>query len=434
MEEGRADIIAALFPLVEDWDKFEKYKEIDVIKKNFIFSKPYYAAKEIVVTNNYFTKIKSIDDLVDKKARIHQKSLYFLHLENIGHKQFNFINKNIPILSIIHDLVECKKECKDQFTIVDSNIGYLAKKIFGKKINIFPFSDKKINYGWALNIDATELKDLVDRFFDSFKKGTLQGNILINKYFKSKKNYLEQMKTVLGKINQKQMIISKYDKKIQTINKKIIQALKIPDDKRFDWKLISALIRKESNFNHKVGINAWKAIGLFQIKAIAACEIGKHLKGFEKCKNLKEGEEKKTMLKKISTKLKDSEQFNIRSGILYLYHLQRNIFSKKALNKTFCEVKKYEEGFKKHCKNKVFDKLRNRDEVRFILSGYNGGHQRTYEGIKYAAKTTDLNPSKWFNNVEMGVREENINYVSDIMKYYLLYIEYLELLTKTHLL
>jgi membrane-bound lytic murein transglycosylase MltF len=118
------------------------------------------------------------------------------------------------------------------------------------------------------------------------------------------------------------------------------------------------------------------AVGIMQIKPSTAAD-------------------KNVGIKNVET----SEEQNIHAGTKYLAFLRDRYFSDESLEPL--------------------------DQFAFTAAAYNAGPAKIQQ-LRQQAKANNLNPNKWFDNVEhmakKSIGNETVQYVANIYKYYFSYI------------
>jgi membrane-bound lytic murein transglycosylase MltF len=152
------------------------------------------------------------------------------------------------------------------------------------------------------------------------------------------------------------------------------------DQYGFDWLAIVAQAYQESGLDHNSQSPAG-AVGIMQLLPSTAEDVGfPDITGVES---------------------------NIHAGVKYLAHLRERYFSGPEL----AEV----------------------DRFAFTWAAYNAGPSKVRK-MRARAKEMELDPDKWFQNVEYAglrmVGQETVDYVANIYKYYIAYALSRELLNK----
>jgi membrane-bound lytic murein transglycosylase MltF len=141
----------------------------------------------------------------------------------------------------------------------------------------------------------------------------------------------------------------------------------------FDWRLIMAVAFQESGLDPDKKSNRG-AVGLMQIKPSTAADPNVGIPDIS------------------------SVDGNVHAATKYLDFLRDRYFSDED--------------------------IRPRDQVRLSLADYNAGPAKIQKAMQ-KAREMNLNPDKWFRNVELAVLrmvgQETVRYVSSINKYYVIY-------------
>ena len=246
LASGKGDVIATGLTI------------LDSRKKTMLFATPYRQVKEVIVLN-------ANDSNAEKDAfYIRKSSSYYQRLRDQNETKIKFVDEQLDTQSIL-ELVARGRYNK---TLADDYLAEWANRVFGnlKIIKDNPYG-KKSSVAWAVRKDSSDLQKELNLFIAKYKKGTLMGNILNKRYFKS-----------LGKVtlkNIQQGTLSKYDSLIKKYAKKY----------KWDWRLLAALCFQESRFEADI-VNKWGAIGLFQIKQKTANEPYVNIKEITGLKNI----------------------------------------------------------------------------------------------------------------------------------------------------
>lgn len=247
---GEADIAAANLTISED-----KMRYAD-------FTQPFMRTRQVLIQrlpeNAHQMKLDEIRnqlihdplDLDGKTIYVHPNTSFERRLRNFVKETGTQINIEIIDNEISTDeLIEWVSEGLIDYTIADENRARIHKHYY-KNLHIDTYMSLSQPLAWAVNKNASQLKQVIDKWL-LHRKGTLEYNMLISKYFKA-----NQIPQALRNNQEyiKQGRISPYDELI----KKHAQYHKI------DWKLVAAVINQESAFDHKA-ISPFGAQGLMQV-------------------------------------------------------------------------------------------------------------------------------------------------------------------------
>ncbi|HXV60728.1 MAG TPA: lytic transglycosylase F, partial [Vicinamibacteria bacterium] len=179
---GQGDIAAATLTVTP-----ERLKLVD-------FSDPFAEdVSEIVVTGPGSADLASLDDLSGKEIHVRLSSSYAEHLKSLN-ERFAAEGKSpveiVPADEVLEDgdLLEMVAAGLVPATVADSFIVDLWTGVFP---DLKPHPDIPLSTGgdiaWAFRKDSPKLAEAVNAFVKTHEKGTLSGNILINRYLKSTK-------------------------------------------------------------------------------------------------------------------------------------------------------------------------------------------------------------------------------------------------------
>ncbi len=354
LSRGYGDIAAAGLTATE-----ERKKEVS-------FTRPYNSVSEVVILNKSLNNINSIEHLSGKEVAVRKSSSYYESLlktnEELEKKSLS------PIKIILIDegletetIIELVSLGKFNITISDSHIAKTAGKIFK---NIIVKDKIKLrengNISWAVARGAKKLLEELNSFMPKYQKGSLMGNINLQKYFKNIKRIGTES------FDRKKKRLSRYDAIIKEYAKQY----------NWDWRLLSALAYQESRFqqNNK---NQWGAIGVFQIKKMVATEKYVNIPDIEGPENARN---------------------NIHAGIKYLSWLRKTYF--------------------------IDPKIEGKDRIRLALAAYNAGPGRLRQAREKATEMNLNPNKWFHNVeyalLAMG-KIEPVNYVSSINNHFLAY-------------
>ena len=318
---------------------------------------------EILVTGPKSSPVKDISDLSGQEIHVRKSSSYYEGLEQVnkalsaaGKPEIKIVKANENLED--EDLLEMANAELIPMMIIDSHKGRFWAQVFDN-ITLHPDIKFRENakIAWAIRKNSPKLKKVINDFVKTHKKGTLTGNMLFNRYLKSKK----YVKNNLADKDRK-----RFDKTVHFFQK-------YAEMYDFDWLLLAALAYQESTIDQSkrspVG-----AIGVMQILPTTARDKNINIPDIEKI---------------------DS---NIHAGTKYLHFMINRYFNDPAI-----------------------DRL---NRVLLTFASYNAGPARVSK-LRKEAKTMNLDPNVWFNNVEIvaakRIGRETVQYVNNIFKYYIAY-------------
>ena len=362
LESGKADMIAAGMTRTPEREK------------RYAFSAPYQFVSELLIVPAKDKATKGLSDLKGKTISVRKSSSYYETLMTMK-DSLGFNIDLLPEHLETEDILTQVGAGKIAATVADSNIVQLELTYNNHIRSVGPLGDIR-EIGWMMRRDQSELKKEVDGFFRKLQKGPLY-NILVKKYFKDFKGGSAQQKLRADRGGQ----LSPYD----ALVKKHSRANEL------DWRLITAQMYQESNFNPRA--TSWVgAKGLMQVMPRTAQEL--------RINNL------------------EDPNNGILAGVRVMARYS-NYFNSPEISA--------------------------RDRIRFALASYNCGPGHVYDARDLATEM-GLDPNRWFGNVEKAmvllskpeiakkVRygycrcEEPINYVTQIQNRYDHYVQIVPML------
>jgi membrane-bound lytic murein transglycosylase MltF len=257
------------------------------------FSDPLYPeVSELVVTGPSAPNVASFDDLAGTGVHVRKSSSYFEHLTALNESRSKDNKPRIPVyeadeLLEDHDLLEMVNAGILPAVIVDSHKAALWAQVFE---NIEVHQDlavlSGISIAWAVRKDAPQLIEAVNGFVKTARKGTLLGNVLINRYLTN----TEWVENVLDKTS-----LNRHEKTIDIIKR----YAKRYD---FDWAMIAAQGYQESKLNQRKR-SPTGAVGIMQILPSTAADPNVSIPDIH-----------------------DAEQ-NVHAGVKYLRFIRERYFS-----------------------------------------------------------------------------------------------------------
>ena len=331
-------------------------------QKQVAFSEPIYITHQVLVQkkpeNWRNMKLHEIDEhlikdaveLEGKTISVRAKTSYYERLKNLSEE----IGASITIEKVdgtltTDEIIEMVAEGKIEYTISDENLASLLAASY-------PILDVRVPVGlsqksaWAARKNSPKLLKELDSWLIDFKK-TADYNVIYKKYFKNKRSFKKRVKSDFYSL--KTNSISKYDELVKKESEKL----------NWDWRLVSALIYQESQF--EIHAKSWVgAGGLMQMMPVTAEEMG--------------------------VKNRFDPEDNLAGGTKYL----------KVLYDRFDEI--IDEG----------------QRIKFAMASYNCGYSHVLDAQRLA-KENGLEYLKWDDNVaEMIVALSSPkNYNKSFIKY-----------------
>jgi membrane-bound lytic murein transglycosylase F len=287
------------------------------------FSKEYLCVQQMVITHKDNLQINSVEDLVGKTIRVRGETSYEERLNQLKKNRFDITIKaphNVSTEEIVEDVAKGRTD----ITVADSNVALLNRRYYPDIRIAFPIG-KPQSLGWAVKKGEGALLDRINTFFDKIKQdGTF------DEIYKQYYAYVEEFD---------HLDIKKFQQRIKTRLPKYEQIIRNACERHgFDWRLVTALIYQESQFN-PLARSFTGVKGLMQLTLPTAREMG------------------------IENRL-DPEQ-SIMGGVRYL----RKLYD-------------------------LYDQAQGPDRLLIALAAYNVGKGHVLDARRLAWKMK-LNPNKW---------------------------------------
>ncbi|MEZ5003955.1 MAG: transporter substrate-binding domain-containing protein [Chitinophagales bacterium] len=260
LNEGKGDIIAN--NLIVTSDKKEKVA----------FTEYYNFVKQVLIQrkpDNWWTMskdkldqqlIRNPIDLIGKEVHVQKNSSYALRLQNLsqeigGDIEIKYHPGNMPV----EELIQQVSNGMIDYTVADNNLALMNATYF-KNIDIETDISFPQMVAWAVRKNSPELLAAINEWILDVRKN---GNYLsiYNKYFKNSKAYSirknsDYFSATGGSISIYDDLIKKYAEELD-----------------WDWRLLAAMIYKESKFENSS--ESWAgARGLMQLMPETAERFG----------------------------------------------------------------------------------------------------------------------------------------------------------------
>ena len=325
--------------------------QIDMAMNKFLSIDNHYS-KDFEYTNNIYKShlhLISFSNKDTSKTAIDKKIAYskvIIPSQDFNHLPKDYISKYLPkntnlVFDDTASSFELMRKLANKDSIMLLTWDYMYE--LSNLDEIKKFNSKEIltenEMTFIVANQNIELLDTINFIIEKFKN--------TKKYSDITKKYLQNNEVVTIDINENETALSipkKYRKGAISLFDELIK--KHAKQNKLDWKLVAAVIYKESSFNPQA-ISPYGASGLMQLMP----ETGKRFG---------------------ADSLLDPEQ-SIKAGCAYLKYLN-NYWSKKVNDSTQIKY--------------------------FVLASYNSGQGHIIDAQKLAEKYNS-NPNIWFENVEL---------------------------------
>ena len=318
---------------------------------------------EILVTGIGHPPVNAISDLSGREIYVRKSSSYY---ESLKKANRTLSDAGKPVIKIVEanenledeDLLEMVNADLIPRIVIDSHKGRFWAKVF-EKIKLHPEIKFRENaeIAWAVRKGTPQLKKVINDFVKVNKKGTLTGNIIFNRYLKNTKYVRNNLA----------------DEDRKRFEQTIPFFKKFADIYDFDWLMLAALAYQESRIDQEKRSHVG-AIGVMQMLPTTASDKNVNIAGI------------------------DEVGPNIHAGTKYLRFMIDRYYDEPGID--------------------VFNRM------LLAFASYNAGPGKISE-LRKEAKRMNLDPNVWFNNVEIvaakRIGRETVQYVSNILKYYIAY-------------
>jgi peptidoglycan lytic transglycosylase F len=328
LREGKGDVIAASLPSnLINADEAVQY------------TAPYHYASPVIVGRESDEVIIDVRDLVGRRITLAQDSPYWDYMLNLQQQDLGFelVKADVGV-DMEGSLLMVAIGMYDLSVVGNHQIKTAYTKEIGLKSQIV--LSEPLAHRWAVRTEDKQLNHALNSFIENEYRSA-NYNVLHAKYFEQPK--LQKSRDRLTRFNS----LSPYDEVTQHY----------ADKYGFDWRLITALMFQESQFNPKASSYAG-AEGLMQLIPATAKLMG------------------------VSDS--NNAESNIYAGVRYLDYLR----------------------------NKFEDTLLLQDRMWFTLASYNAGYGRVKRARALAEKM-GLDKNQWFDNVELAMMDLAKPYIKD---------------------
>jgi len=277
------------------------------------FSDPVFTGvDQILVTGPSAPPISSLEDLSGQTIHLRRSTTYYENLERLslslralGKPEIDL--QPAPEYLEDEDFLELVNNGVIPWTIVDSHIGEFWDQIF-ENITLHPniAIDSDGEIGWAFRRDSPQFATVVNEFVKGYKKGTLFGNILFNRYLRNTKYVLNPLA----------------DEELQRFEELIELFRRYGEQYDFDSIMVAAQGYQESRLDQSVRSSAG-AVGVMQLLPSTAADPNVSIPNIEEVES------------------------NIHAGIKYLRFIRDRYFSDPEMdeaNRAFFSFAAYNAG------------------------------------------------------------------------------------------
>jgi membrane-bound lytic murein transglycosylase MltF len=250
LERGLGDIAAANLTITRT-----RLSSVD-------FSDPFLTdVRELVVTGPAGPSLRSLDDLSGKEIHVRRSSSYWRSLEKLNDDLRSRDLKPVEVVPAEEflqdeDLLDMVNAGLIPTIIVDSHKAEFWRQLFS---DITVHEDLAVRtggrIGWAFRKGSPQLAELVNAFVAKHKKGTLIGNVVLNRYLKS----TSWVRNALGAADR-----DRFERTVAIFKR-------YGDRYDFDHLMLAALAYQESRLDQSVR-SAAGAVGVMQVLPSTAAD------------------------------------------------------------------------------------------------------------------------------------------------------------------
>jgi len=219
--------------------------------------------REVVVSHSESQAPDNLSDLSGKTVLLNPQSSYFEHLQDVNRKLESAGTAPIEVEPApehfeTEDILEMVNAGLVDYTIADSYIARFWIQVL-RRIRIH--EDVAISEGneiaFAVRRDSDDLRRLLNQHLDGARKGTLLGNILFDRYYRSTRFVTTATESAS---RQRFFDLAQLFRKYAAENE-------------LDWLMIAAQGYQESRLDHSV-VSPAGAVGVMQLLPATAADMG----------------------------------------------------------------------------------------------------------------------------------------------------------------
>jgi membrane-bound lytic murein transglycosylase F len=331
LKNGSGDIIARSLTITRPRQEFLQFTEPLFDTRQVLVQRKPDNWRHLMLHQIEEKLIRNPIDLIGKDIYVLQGSAHLARLQHLSDE----IGGKINLIQVDGDttseqLIQMVADGVINYTVSDDHVA-LINQAYYQDIDVETPLSLPQRIGWATRKSSPELLQAINTWLEEIKKSAVL-QVVYNKYFINRSAYIQRVESDYLSVTGGK--ISDYDKIIQKHAQEI----------NWDWRLLAALIYKESRFDPKA--KSWTgATGLMQLLPAIGREYG--------ARNL------------------DDPRQNIKAGVRYLQWLED--YWVKYINDSDVRLK-------------------------FILASYNVGIGHVEDARRLAEKY-GRDPDRWDNNV-----------------------------------
>lgn len=372
LNTGKGDLIAFGLTITVPRKAYVKFTEHHTTTEQVLVQRKPDNWREVPLHVSERQLIRNTLDLLGKEVYVRRNSSYFGRLQNLGNEMGGKINIQTVAGDVSTEQLIGQVQHKEiPYTVADKHVALLNSTYY-TDLDVQTKISFPQRLAWAVRKNSPDLSVEIDQWIAK-NRGSETFNVIYNKYFKNAKSYRKRKSSpFFSKAGGK---ISEYDELVKEAAKTI----------GWDWRLLSALIFRESRFDARA--TSWAgARGLMQMLPSTAQAHG-------------------------ATNLMDPQE-SLTAGVSFIKWLQ----------------------------NYWKDIEDPQERLKFVLASYNAGHGHVKDAQRLAEKY-GKSPQKWDDHVaayllkkanpkfytQEEVRhgycrgEEPVHYVESILENYVVY-------------
>jgi membrane-bound lytic murein transglycosylase MltF len=288
LRNGRGDIAAAGLTITG-----ERLEQVD-------FTRPYLTGiDEVVVTHKDVAGLEGVEDLSGREVFVRESSSYFESLSELNERLEKKGKKPVKVLKAeetleTEDILEMVNSGAIPITVADSHLASIWSSVLEDiRVHEAIILRQSGEIAWAVRKGNPALKESLDAFLGTRRKGTRLGNIYFTRYFENNRWITNPVSgDMIRKSEKLRGLFEKYAERYG-----------------FDWTLIAAVAFQESRLNNKKRSPAG-AVGIMQVRPSTGRDRNVGIDNVHELEN------------------------NIHAGVKYLAFLRDRYFSDEALRES----------------------------------------------------------------------------------------------------